>query len=57
MLGKDDNNQKIIQIIKKQKYHLLCINDGEVKNPAKTKAALEQAFTKILPEKSQFEKS
>ena len=56
MLGEDDNNQKIIQIVKKQKYHLLCINDGEVKNPAKTKTALEQAFTEILPERSQFEK-
>lgn len=57
MLGEDDNNQKIIQMVKKQKYHLLCINDGEVKNPAKTKTALKQAFAEILPEKSQFEKS
>lgn len=55
MLGEDDNNQKIVQIVKKQKYHLLCINDGKVKNSAKTKIALEQAFTEILPEKSQFE--
>ena len=55
MLGEDDNNQKIVQMVRKQKYHLLCINDGEVKNPAKTKTALEQAFAEILPEKSQFE--
>lgn len=58
MLSSDErNNQKIVQYIKQQKYHILCINDGKVKNPAKTKTALEQAFTKILPEKSQFEKS
>lgn len=58
MLSRDErNNQRIVQYIKQQKYHILCINDGEVKNPAKTKTTLEQAFTKILPEKSQFEKS
>lgn len=58
MLSSDErNNQKIVQYIKQQKYHILCVNDGEVKDPAKTKTALEQAFTKILPEKSQFEKS
>ena len=58
MLSSDErNNQKIVQYIKQQKYHILCINDGEVKNPVKTKTALEQAFAEILPEKSQFEKS
>ena len=58
MLSSDErNNQKIVQYIKQQKYHILCVNDGEVKDPAKTKTALEQAFTQILPEKSQFEKS
>ena len=58
MLSSDErNNQRIVQYIKQQKYHILCINDGKVKNPAKIKTALEQAFTKILPEKSQFEKS
>ena len=58
MLSSDErSNQRIVQYIKQQKYHILCINDGEVKNLAKTKTALEQAFTKILPEKSQFEKS
>lgn len=57
MLSSDErNNQRIVQYIKQQKYHILCINDGKVKNPAKTKTALEQAFMKILPEKSQFEK-
>ena len=58
MLSSDErNNQKIVQYIKQQKYHILCINDGQVKDPAKTKTALEQAFAEILPEQSQFEKS
>ncbi len=58
MLSRNEqNNQRIVQYIKRQKYHILCINDGEVKDPAKTKTALEQAFAEILPEKSQFEKS
>lgn len=58
MLSSDErNNQRIVQYIKQQKYHILCINDGKVKDPAKTKIALEQAFAEILPEKSQFEKS
>ena len=57
MLNKDEKqNLKIIRMIESQKYHILCINDGEVKNPAKTKAALTAAFNKILPEKSLFEK-
>ena len=57
MLNKDEKqNLQIIRMIESQKYHVLCINDGEVKNPVKTKAALTAAFDKILPEKSTFEK-
>lgn len=57
MLSQNEKqNQKIIRIVKSQKYHLLAINDGLVKNPAKTKKALESAFFSILPNKSQFEK-
>lgn len=57
MLSKDEKqNLQIIRLIESQKYHILCINDGEVKNPAKTKAALTAAFDKILPGKSTFEK-
>lgn len=57
MLSKDEKqNLQIIRMIESQKYHVLCINDGEVKNPVKTKAALTAAFDKILPEKSTFEK-
>ena len=57
MLSKDEiNNQKIVRMVESQKYHILCINDGEVKNLAKTKSDLAAAFDKILPEKSLFEK-
>lgn len=57
MLNKDENqNLQIIRMVKSQKYHILCINDGEVKNPVKTRVALTAAFDKILPEKSIFEK-
>lgn len=57
MLNKDENqNLQIIRMIESQKYHILCINDGEVKDPAKTRAVLTAAFDKILPEKSIFEK-
>ena len=57
MLNKDESqNLQIIRMVESQKYHILCINDGEVKNPAKTKATLTAAFDKILPEKSLFEK-
>lgn len=56
-LSKDEKqNLQIIRMIESQKYHVLCINDGEVKNPVKTKAALTAAFDKILPEISTFEK-
>lgn len=56
MLSEDDvENQKIIKLVEHQKYHLLCINDGNVKNLDKNKSELEQAFNKILPEKSSFE--
>ena len=57
MLNKDENqNLQIIRMVESQKYHILCINDGEVKDPAKTRAVLTAAFDKILPEKSIFEK-
>lgn len=57
MLNKDENqNLQIIRMVESQKYHILCINDGEVKDPTKTRAVLTAAFDKILPEKSTFEK-
>ena len=57
MLNKDENqNLQIIRMVESQKYHILCINDGEVKDPVKTRVALTAAFDKILPKKSIFEK-
>lgn len=57
MLNKDENqNLQIIRMVESQKYHILCINDGEVKDPVKTRAALTAAFNKILPDKSIFER-
>lgn len=57
MLSDDEKeNQKIVRFIKQQKYHLLCINDGQVKDLAQTKQALEAAFEQILPDQSEFEK-
>lgn len=57
MLSMDEvQNQKIMEMILKQKYHLLCINDGAVKKSTRARKALEQAFDSILPEQSQFEK-
>jgi len=57
MLNKDENqNLQIIRMIESQKYHILCINDGEVKDPVKTRVALSASFDKILPKKSTFEK-
>ena len=57
MLNKDENqNLQIIRMVESQEYHILCINDGEVKDPAKTRASLTAAFNKTLPEKSIFEK-
>lgn len=57
MLSKDEKqNLQIIRMVESQKYHILCINDGEVKDPVKTRIALTAAFDEILPEKSIFEK-
>lgn len=52
-----DNNKKIINDIKKQKYKCVCVNDvGEYKNFEKIKQELNNAFEFLLKEKSSFEK-
>ena len=52
-----NQNKNILESIKNQKYKVICINDS---NPDvdfyKTKQELIDAFKKILPEKSSFEK-
>jgi len=53
------NVPAICKIIRKQKYDLLCINDGENDDEIDFKnvqSQLIQAFDSILPEKCRFEK-
>lgn len=45
-----------LDVIKKQKTEILCINDGNVKDFDSIKKELELAFEEILPDKSSFEK-
>jgi hypothetical protein len=52
-----NNNKELINSIIKQKYKMICLND--TKNDfdfEKVKLEVIDAFEKILPEKSQFEK-
>lgn len=51
------NNQRIFNIIKKQRYKMICVNDGieDEKNFVVAKESLLNAFESILPEKSTFE--
>lgn len=57
MITLSNDNQKIIQAIKKQKYKILCINDTTNDfNFEKSKKEIIDAFEFILPEKSSFEK-
>jgi hypothetical protein len=52
-----DDNEKIISYITNQTGTLICINDMSTEiDFEKTKQELIEAFTKILPEKSEFEK-
>ena len=57
---KDDmnDNQKILKVIRKQRYKMICINDGieDEENFVEVKKALLNAFESIFPEKSSFEK-
>ena len=52
-----DDNSKIINAIKKQKYTSICINDSSDKYDfEKAKIEINGAFERILPEKCSFEK-
>lgn len=50
------NNQKLFDAIKKQKYKEFVINDSALTNPKEILTELCNAFDSILPEKSSFEK-
>ncbi|MDR0941042.1 MAG: Stealth CR1 domain-containing protein [Bacteroidales bacterium] len=52
----DKDAKKIAHYIEKQKYTLFCINDSnDIVNFEKTKATINAAFEKLVPEKSSFE--
>lgn len=51
-----DNNIKVYDGIRKQKYKLICINDGVVKDFERERKNLQDAFMSILPEKSKYER-
>lgn len=57
MLGYNDSCEKICSYIKKQKGHIISINDGKMtyEEFEKNKAMIKDAFISILPEKSEFE--
>lgn len=53
----DNENDELINCIKKQKHKTICINDAKLNiNFAKTQKELIEAFEVILPDKSSFEK-
>ena len=54
----DENyNEKVYNIIKKQKYKMVCVNDMvDDENFEKVKLELKNTFEAILPNKSEFEK-
>jgi len=53
----EDTNNNAINSIKKQKYKMICLNDTiKITNPIEVKNSLNNAFQKILPEKSAYEK-
>ena len=54
-----NDNEKIYNIIRKQKYQDICLNDGENEDTIeyeRVRNELIQAFESILPDKCQFEK-
>jgi len=52
----DQRAEEIADYIAKQKYAIFCINDcNDIVDFEKTKNIINQAFEKILPEKSSFE--
>ncbi|MCL2327751.1 MAG: stealth family protein [Bacteroidetes bacterium] len=53
----DANAEEIANYIARQKYALFCINDSnDIVDFEKTKATINAAFEKLVPEKSSFER-
>lgn len=51
-----EQNQELFKIIEDQAMPMICINDNENVDFEPMKERIKQAFDKILPEKSSFEK-
>ena len=52
----ENNNDKIIKAIKKQRYKLICINDANINvDFEKAKIEINKAFETVFKEKSSFE--
>lgn len=49
-------NQELFDIIEQQRMPMICINDNDNVDFEPMKERIKQAFNKILPEKSSFEK-
>ena len=53
----NDNVEYACELIEKQKYKTICLNDSDTENNfEETKQKIINSFEKILPEKSSFEK-
>lgn len=51
-----EQNQELFKIIKNQAMPMICINDNDNVDFEPMKERIKQAFDRILPEKSSFEK-
>ena len=51
-----NENQELFRLIEEQAMPMICINDNDNIDFEPMKKRLNQAFDKILPEKSSFEK-
>lgn len=52
-----EDNRELLNVLPRQKYKVICINDGEIKGNAKQiREELLMAFHHLLPEKSEFER-
>jgi len=51
------NQKELLQTISKQRKKMICVNDGQVKgNIEQINAEIKEAFEKILPDPSKFER-
>lgn len=53
---KDKNIQNVAEMVATQRYQMICINDVDNLNFEVAKSVINQAWEKVLPDKSKFEK-